>query len=197
MRIYLATGNAGKLREFQALLGNAVELVMPEAYAAPEENQDTYEGNAAIKARALAAQVRARDPEAMVLSDDSGISVDALGGAPGVHSADFGGEALSWSERREALLRALEGMPEELRTARFVDVLYLDRPRAAPLVVRGEVEGIVPLREHGEGGFSFDAVFYYPPLGRTFAELTEEEKNRVSHRGIAVRRLLAMLGSES
>ncbi|TAM60334.1 RdgB/HAM1 family non-canonical purine NTP pyrophosphatase [bacterium] len=194
MRIYLATGNAGKLREFNELLGAQFELTMPRAYRAPDEDAQTYEGNAAIKARALAATLRAgADPGAVVLADDSGIEIDALGGAPGIHSARYGGAALSWAQRRALLLRELEGVPQERRGARFVDVLYLDRPAGEPVVVRGTVEGSVPVHERGDGGFSYDAIFCYPPLGRTFAELAAHEKNRVSHRGAAVARLLEAL----
>jgi len=194
MRVYLATGNVGKVREFRALLDGAFDLVMPDAYEAPDEEESTYEGNAAVKAHALASQLRAMsDPRAVVLADDSGLEVDALGGAPGVLSARFGGEGVSWAQRRVALLRALEGVPEERRTARFVDVLYLDRPDREPLIARGIVEGLVPLEERGDGGFSYDAVFYYPPLKKTFAEISAEAKNRVSHRAIAVRKLLEAL----
>lgn len=194
MRIYIATGNAGKLREFREMLEGAIDVVMPPNYEAPQEDAQTYEGNAAVKARTLAAALRANtDPSAIVLADDSGIEVDALGGAPGIYSARYGGEELSWAQRRATLLRELSGVPRDRRTARFVDVLYLDRPDAEPLIVRGMVEGLVPTEEHGNGGFSYDAVFWYPPLGKTFADLSAEEKNRVSHRGVAVQRLLEAL----
>ncbi|TAM92606.1 RdgB/HAM1 family non-canonical purine NTP pyrophosphatase [bacterium] len=194
MRMYIATGNAGKLREFREMLEGAIDVVMPQNYEAPQENAQTYEGNAAVKARTLASALRAStDPSAIVLADDSGIEVDALGGAPGVYSARYGGEELSWALRRARLLRELAGVPRDCRTARFVDVLYLDRPDAEPLIVRGVVEGFVPMEEHGNGGFSYDAVFWYPPLGRTFADLSSEEKNGVSHRGVAVQRLLEAL----
>ncbi|TAM75399.1 RdgB/HAM1 family non-canonical purine NTP pyrophosphatase [bacterium] len=194
MRIYIATGNAGKLREFREMLGGAIDVVMLQSYEAPEEDAQTYEGNAAIKARTLAAALRASaDPGAIVLADDSGIEVDALGGAPGIYSARYGGGELSWAQRRAALLRELAGVPRVRRTARFVDVLYLDRPDTEPLIVRGVVEGLVPTEEHGDGGFSYDAVFCYPPLGKTFADLSAQEKNRVSHRGVAVQRLLEAL----
>ncbi|MDE2570984.1 MAG: RdgB/HAM1 family non-canonical purine NTP pyrophosphatase [bacterium] len=195
MRVYLATGNAGKLREFRSLLDGAAEVVFPATYTSPEESEHSYEGNAAIKARALVERLRSTEPDAFVLADDSGLEVEALGGAPGVLSARYGGEGLSWSARRAVLLRALADVPEARRRARFIDVLHLERPSGRPFVIRGEVEGLIPLQERGDGGFSYDAVFYYPPLRKTFAELSEEEKNRVSHRALAVRGLLEALHS--
>jgi XTP/dITP diphosphohydrolase len=154
----------------------------------PEETGQTYAENALGKARA-AAQLTG----ALALGDDSGLEVDALGGAPGLHTARFGGPGLSDTDRWKLLLERLRDVAPARRTARFRCAIALAGPGQAEKVVEGVVEGVIAEAPRGRGGFGYDPVFFYPPLGRTFAELSAAEKQRVSHRGRALeaaRRLL-------
>lgn len=156
--------------------------------ALPEETGESYAANALAKARAAA-----RHTGRLALGDDSGLEVDALGGAPGVHSARFGGPGLDDAGRCARLVAALQGVEEGRRTARFRCVIALVDPGGAEHLVEGVAEGTILTAPRGQSGFGYDPLFYYPPLGRTFAELSEKEKARVSHRGravAAVRRLL-------
>jgi XTP/dITP diphosphohydrolase len=148
----------------------------------PAETGPTYRDNALLKARAAA-----RLTGALALADDSGLEVDALGGAPGVHSARWGGPDLDGAGRCARLLQALRGVDEARRTARFRCVLALVEPGGREALVEGVVEGRIAEAPRGRGGFGYDPVFYYPPLGRTFAELSAPEKAEVSHRGRAAR----------
>ncbi len=168
-RLVLATLNRAKARELAALLGaTPYELhaltELPGA-ALPEETGDTYRANALLKARAAA-----RLTGACALADDSGIEVAALGGAPGVHSARFGGPGL-----------------DDAAPARFRCVVALVDPRGREHTAEGFVDGVITDAPRGKNGFGYDPLFLYPPLGRTFAELSPEEKGRVDHRGRAVR----------
>jgi XTP/dITP diphosphohydrolase len=154
----------------------------------PEETGRTYRENALLKARAAA-----RTSGELVLADDSGLEVDALDGAPGVRSARFGGPGLDDAGRCLRLLDALRDVPPARRAARFRCVIALVEPQGPEETVEGVAEGIILDAPRGESGFGYDPLFYYPPLGRTFAELSEMEKARVSHRGLAImaaRRLL-------
>jgi XTP/dITP diphosphohydrolase len=158
----------------------------------PEETGDSYAANALLKARAAA-----RHTGLLALGDDSGLEVDAIGGAPGLRSARFGGPGLDDAGRCARLLAALDGVPEERRGARFRCVIALVDSAGSERIVEGVAEGVILTAPRGQGGFGYDPLFYYPPLGRTFAELTEAEKARVSHRGRAVqavRRLLRACG---
>jgi len=150
--------------------------------ALPEETEDSYRGNALLKARAAARVARA-----WALADDSGIEVDALGGAPGVRSARYGGPGLDDAGRCRRLLEALRGVPPEKRTARFRCVVAIVDPAGHEHLAEGVVEGLIAEAPRGTHGFGYDPVFVYPPLGRTFAELSPQEKARVDHRGQAVR----------
>ena len=144
--------------------------------------------NALGKARAAA-----HITGALSLGDDSGLEVDALGGAPGLHTARFGGLGLTDSERGKLLLEQLRDVAPARRTARFRCVIALVGPAHVERVVEGAVEGAIAEAPRGSGGFGYDPIFFYPPLGRTFAELSDAEKQRVSHRGLALeaaRRLL-------
>lgn len=193
MRLYVATGNRGKLREFgQILAPLGHEALAFEGYREVEESDRSYAENAARKARALAGQLRAAGIAEAVVADDSGIEVEALDGAPGVLSARFCGPEASWGERRAAIVAAASRTGR--RGARFVCALHLVEAGGAEHAVEASVEGEVPPEERGEGGFSYDAVFLDPQSGRTFAELTEEEKNRRSHRARAIEKLLAKIG---
>ena len=175
-----------------SLLGELPYVVVPLAdvpgATLPEETAETYEGNALLKARAalsLGADV--------VLADDSGLEVDALGGAPGVHSARFGGPELDDAGRTALLLERLRGVPPDRRTARFRCVIALVDSAGAVRTVEGLVEGRIAETPRGRGGFGYDPVFFHPGLGRTFGELTDSDKARVSHRGLAARAARALL----
>jgi len=196
-RVVLASGNAGKLREFSELLGpSGFELVRQSEFGVtpPPETGTTFLENALIKAR-NAAQLSGLP----AIADDSGIEVDALGGAPGVFSARFAGEDASDEANLAKLLAALEGLPPEKRTARYrcVIVFVESALDARPLVGDGAWEGrIIPARR-GTGGFGYDPSFV--PVGetRTVAEMPAAEKNLQSHRGQAMRAFLAQLGRRS
>jgi XTP/dITP diphosphohydrolase len=193
--LVLATGNPGKARELLALLAGVPFEIRTLAdyppFTVPEETGDTYEANARIKAEATV-----RHTGALSLGDDSGIEVDALGGAPGIRSARFGGPALDDRGRARHLLAHIAHVCDADRTARFRCVIALAGPDGRVRTVAGECEGRITREPRGTGGFGYDPVFFYPPLGRTFAELTDEEKSEVSHRGraaAAARKVLAAL----
>lgn len=194
MKTFVATQNAGKLRELRAIFsGSPLTLAKPRKCAAVVEDADTYAGNALLKAQALAATLEKRGVEGMVLADDSGLEIDALEGRPGVYSARYGGADIGWAERRAALLEELRGVPPYRRSARFVCALALIEPGREPVVVTGHVNGYLLEVESGAGGFGYDPLFFYPPSGRSFASLSEKEKNAVSHRRRAAGALLSAL----
>jgi XTP/dITP diphosphohydrolase len=197
--LVLATLNRGKARELIALLGDVpFDLRVLADYpgaVAPEETETTYRGNALLKARAAA-----RLTGAWSLGDDSGLEVDALGGAPGLYSARYGGPGLDDAGRCALLLEALRDVPDARRTARFRCVIAIVDPQGRESVVEGVAEGTIIHSPRGRNGFGYDPLFYYPPLGRTFAELTDAEKSDVSHRGraaAAARRALTLAGARS
>src|SRR6266511_3807667 len=155
----------------------------------PTEGESSYAENALGKARAVAS-----DTGELALADDSGIEVDALGGGPGVLSARYGGPGLTDPERCEAMLREMASVPREKRAARFRCLIAIVCPRRGrETTVEGVVEGVLLESPRGEGGFGYDPLFFYPPLGRSFAELTAREKNRVSHRARAIAQARAWL----
>ena len=194
MIVYLATRNAGKVREMQALFaGSGIELRLDDGYEAPVEGATSYADNAALKARALHARLMAAGSAANVLADDSGLEVRALAGRPGVLTAEYGGVEMPWSERRRALLAELAVSASADRRARFVCALHFIGVDGRELATMATVDGVVPPEERGELGFSFDPVFVYEPAGLTFAEMSEDTKNAVSHRAVAVAGLLAMV----
>jgi XTP/dITP diphosphohydrolase len=194
MKAYVATHNAGKLRELKAIFsGSALQPMAYRRYAQVKEDAQTYTGNALLKAEALAAVLRERGIAAGALADDSGLEVDALSGQPGVHSARYGGETIGWPQRRAALLAELRGVPPYRRTARFVCALAWCEPDREPVTVIGRVDGYILEAESGSGGFGYDALFFYPPSARSFGALSEKEKNAVSHRRRAADALLAAL----
>jgi len=193
-KLYLASSNPGKLREFSDLAVNAispVELSLLPGYGALApfpEDAPTFAENAAGKAlHASALTVET------VCADDSGLVVPALGGEPGVHSARYAGPAAGSEENTDKLLRALAARGKPPRNARFVCALAVAREGRVLAVVTNQVEGEILESRRGSGGFGYDPVFYFPPAGKTFAELSGEEKNRYSHRGKAFRRLLEVL----
>ena len=196
MKIVVATRNRGKLRELEALLGPAGWEPMPlDAFGdLPEvdEDQPTFRGNAEKKARA--AMMRT---DLIALADDSGLDVDALGGAPGVHSARFAGEGHDDAANNAKLLHELSDVPDDLRTARFRCALCWLEPSGRRVIVEGSVEGRIAKSARGTGGFGYDPLFLVEDGGydgtRTMAELTLGEKNRVSHRARALAALMDAL----
>lgn len=185
-KIIFATGNAGKMKEIHMILADMglPVLSMKEAGITLdiEENGATYEENALLKARAVAAHT-----DGIVLADDSGLEIDALQGEPGVYSARYMGEDTSYRIKNASLIKRLEGVPEKLRTARFVCAIAAVLPDGRELTVRAAVEGRIDYEEKGENGFGYDPIFYVPEYDRTTAELTQEQKNEISHRGKALR----------
>ena len=195
-RLFLASSNPGKLAEFRALaqtgaLSSQVELeLIPGFDSLPsfEENAATFAENAFGKALRYSELT-----EGFVFADDSGLVVPALGGAPGVHSARYAGPNATSAERISKLLGELRGMRGSQRAAHFVCAIALAKQGHAIEIVTDRVEGEILSSPSGSGGFGYDPVFYYPPLKKTFAELSPHEKNQHSHRGKAFRKLLAAL----
>ncbi len=181
-----ATGNAGKMKEIRMIMADTGMEVLSMKEAGIEidieENGSTYEENALIKARAVAALA-----DTLVLADDSGLEVDWLDREPGVLSARYMGEDTPYSVKNANIIGRLEGVPDEKRTARFVCAIAAVFPDGRELTVRAAIEGRIGYEEKGSNGFGYDPIFYVPELRKTTAELTEEEKNQVSHRGKALR----------
>lgn len=188
MRIIFATGNAGKIREIKEIMADlGIEVLsMKDAGIAVEIAEDgtTYEENALIKAKAVAAAAGAED---IVMADDSGLEIDYLNKEPGVYSARYLGEDTSYRIKNQNLIDRLDGVPDEKRTARFVCAIAAVLPEGKELLTRGVIEGRIGYEEKGNGGFGYDPIFYVPEFDKTTAELTKEEKNAVSHRGRALR----------
>lgn len=184
-RIVFATGNAGKMNEIREILADMPFeiLSMKEAgiEADVEENGSTFEENALIKAEAIAGLT-----DAVVMADDSGLEVDYLHGEPGIYSARYLGEDAPFSAKMADILRRLEGVPERERTARFVCAIAVLLPDGRKFTVRGTAEGRIGCEARGDNGFGYDPIFYVPEFKRTMAELTETEKNQISHRGKAL-----------
>ena len=188
-RIVFATGNMGKMREIREIMdGSGYEIMsMKEAGVDPEivEDGKTFEENAMIKARAVHKLL----PDALVMADDSGLVVDALDGEPGIYSARYLGEDTPYSVKNNNIIERLEGVPDEKRTARFVCAIAAVLPDGTEKCVRETVEGRIGYEEKGEFGFGYDPIFYVPELGCTTAEIPELEKNKISHRGKALRKM--------
>jgi XTP/dITP diphosphohydrolase len=188
-KIIFATGNAGKMKEIRMILEDMGRKILSMKEAGIlldiEENGTSYEENALIKARAVADCEEAKG--AVVLADDSGLEVDYLQGEPGIYSARYMGEDTPYSVKNANLIERLEGVPEERRGARFVCAIAAVLPDGTELTTRAAIEGRIDYEERGEHGFGYDPIFFVPEFGRTTAQLTEEEKNQVSHRGKALR----------
>ena len=190
--LLLASQNRGKLHEMRILVEGLPYRVLGPAdvgiHEAPEETGTTFLENARIKALHYAAR-----SGLLAVADDSGISVDALGGEPGLYSSRFGGEEATDDERNALLLSRLEGVPDQARTARFTCALVLALRQRSLFEVVESVEGRIAEGTRGENGFGYDPVFFFPPFGRTFGEVPRQDKDRVSHRGKAFARLRAFL----
>lgn len=184
--IVFATGNQGKMREIRQILQDMdVEILsMKEAGIEIDivEDGTTFEENAIIKAKAVAAKT-----EHIVMADDSGLEVDYLNKEPGIYSARYMGEDTSYDIKNADLLRRLEGVEDEKRTARFVCAIATVLPDGEVITAHGVIEGRLAYEPAGEKGFGFDPIFYLPEYGCTCAELSEEDKNAISHRGRALR----------
>ena len=193
LRVVLATGNAGNVRELQPLLGDYFALVSQAEFniESPAETGLTFVENALIKARHAA-----RESGLPALADDSGLCVDALNGAPGIHSARFAGKNATDALNNAKLLAELGGLPREERTARFhctlVYLVHADDPE--PLIAQGSWHGWILDEPQGENGFGYDPLFFAPDQSCASAELDAVTKNQVSHRGKAVAELLRILG---
>ena len=194
VKILLATGNPHKARELSAMLsGCDVEvLTLKDVGFAGEiiEDGETFEENAEIKARAAASLGY------IGVGDDSGLCVDFLGGAPGVYSARYAGEPCDNSKNNEKLLSEMAGVPEDKRGAKFVCVICCVFPDGRKIVSRGECPGRILTSYVGSGGFGYDPLFYCTERGKSYAEMTEEEKNSVSHRARAMKGFLDKFISE-
>jgi len=191
----VATGNRHKVEEIRAMLADLPIVVrsLAEFSGAPEVVEDgaTYRENALKKARSAATFTGKP-----ALADDTGLEVDELVGQPGLYSARFAGEGCTFQDNIRKLLHLLEGVPVERRGARFVCVIALVTPGGREKVVEGELRGRTTDRQAGGGGFGYDPVFYAPEVGRTLAELTADEKNRISHRGRALAKARAVILAE-
>jgi XTP/dITP diphosphohydrolase len=193
--LIVATANPGKLREFRALLADLpfeicslAELSLP----SPEETGATFLANAMLKARHAAAAGRCA-----AVADDSGIEVDALGGAPGIYSARYAGAGASDAANNVKLISALRGVPPEMRGARYrCALVFVAAADAPPRVAEAAWEGFILDTPRGAGGFGYDPYFWLPELKKTAAELAPDEKNRLSHRGRAMRALREILQAE-
>jgi XTP/dITP diphosphohydrolase len=208
--LYLATSNAGKLEEIRVLAAacraEALAKAGAPAAASPfeitalpgfsslpifDESWPTFAENAVGKALHYS-----RSTEETVLADDSGLVVPALGGAPGVHSARYAGPNATDADRVAKLLDAMRGREGDARQAHFVCVIAAAQRGAVRAVVSAQADGILMDRRQGAGGFGYDPIFLFPPLGKTFAEISREEKNLYSHRGIAARKVMEFLANE-
>jgi XTP/dITP diphosphohydrolase len=192
MRLLLASQNPGKLHEMGILVaGLPFEIVGPkdlDIHDAPDETGVTFQENARIKALHYA-----RAAGCLAVGDDSGLSVDALDGKPGLYSARFGGNGLDDVGRNRLLLSMLAGVPPERRGARFTCAVAVAGGRDVLFEVQESVDGFVAAETRGQEGFGYDPLFFYPPFGKTFGEVDRREKDRVSHRGKAFARLRAYL----
>ncbi len=197
-KIIFATGNEGKMKEILdglTFLGEKVQILsMKEAGIDIDiiEDGTTFEENAMIKARAVAGAAK----EAIVLADDSGLVIDYLNGEPGIYSARYLGKDTSYRVKNANLVQRLEGVPDEKRSARFVCAIAAVLPDGRELSTRGTIEGRIGYEEKGLNGFGFDPIFYVPEIGKYTAELSDEDKNRISHRGKALRAMREELEKE-
>lgn len=196
-KVIVATGNEGKMKEIRQILGEEnivfsslkdenlqdVEIV---------EDGTTFEENAIIKARKIS-DITGQ----MVLADDSGLEVDHLDGAPGIYSARYMGEDTSYDIKNNHIIKLLDGVPEEKRTARFVCAMACAFPDGRTITTRGVIEGRIGYEQRGTNGFGYDPIFYVPEFGCTTSELTPEEKNKVSHRGRALTAMYRELAAQN
>lgn len=191
IELVCASANPDKVVEIAALLDGVARLLSrPPEVPDVVEDADSLEGNARLKASAICAA-----SGSAAVADDTGLEVDALGGAPGVYAARYAGEGVTYADNREKLLTELAGVAEADRTARFRTVAMVVRPDGSEIVVEGVCEGRIAFADRGDRGFGYDALFIPTDGdGRTFAEMSDAEKNEISHRGRAFVALAAALG---
>lgn len=194
-RLIFATGNEHKMVEIREILGELpVEILSMKDVGIKAdivENGNTFEENALIKAKEVC-----KLAGEMVLADDSGLEIAYLNGEPGIYSARYMGEDTSYRIKNQNLIDRLEGVPDEKRTARFVCAIAAAFPDGRSFVVRGTIEGIIGYEERGTNGFGYDPIFYLPERGVSTAEIPPEEKNSISHRGNALRKMKELLERE-
>ncbi len=194
--LLVASQNPGKLNEMRSLLAELPFRVLSPRdlgiLTAPEETGATFLQNATLKALDYA-----RRSGRLTVADDSGLSVDALEGGPGLYSSRFGGEGASDLDRNRLLLEGLRGVPRERRGARFTSAVAVARDAQVLFQAQESVEGLIAEEMRGRNGFGYDPLFFYPPLGKTFGELPRGEKDKVSHRGKAFARLREFLSPSS
>lgn len=185
-KVIFATGNEGKMKEIREILGDLdiepLSLKDAGITADIEENGSTFEENAIIKAKAIS-QLTGE----IVLADDSGLEIDYLNKEPGIYSARYMGEDTSYHIKNSNLIQRLEGVPDQQRSARFVCAIAAAFPDGTVKTVRASMEGRIGYEEKGENGFGYDPIFYLPEYGCSSAEISMEEKNKISHRGKALR----------
>ena len=190
-KIIFATGNEGKMREIREILSDLPYeiLSMKEAglVSDPEENGETFEENALIKARALHEALGDQVVDTIVMADDSGLEIDALPDVLGVKSARFMGHDTDYVIKNKRILEMMEGVAEEKRSARFVAAIAAVFPDGREVTKRGVMEGRIGYEISGNGGFGYDPMFFLPEFNKTSADITAEEKNAISHRGKALR----------
>ena len=193
--IYLASSNQSKLRELASMAsGASVDLALLPGFSdlpPASEDFDSFALNAIEKAEHYSFRAgHTNHANTIVLADDSGLVVDALGGAPGVRSARYAGPTATDADNNAKLIAELDGIPEEERTARYICVLALAQNGRLLAAFSDKCEGLITTEPHGDGGFGYDPYFFFPPLKKTLAEVSAEEKHQVSHRGKAFRKLV-------
>ena len=196
-RIIFATGNEGKMKEIRMILADMglpiQSMKQADIVLDIEENGRTFEENAVIKAKAVAQAAREKGISAIVLADDSGLEIDYLNKEPGIYSARYMGEDTSYHIKNANLIERLEGVADEQRTARFVCAIAAILPDGTQWITRGTIEGRIGYEEKGENGFGYDPIFYLPEYQCYSAELSPEEKNKISHRGKALEEMKRIL----
>ena len=194
-KVIFATGNENKLKEIRMIMADMdVEIVsMKEAgcFVDVDETGTTFEENAILKAKAIA-----QKSGELTLADDSGLEIDYLNKEPGIYSARYMGEDTSYDIKNAELLRRMEGVPDEKRSARFVCAVAMVRPDGSCEVVRQTMEGRLAYKPAGDNGFGYDPIFFLPEFGCTSAQLSPEDKNAISHRGKALRAIRNVLQRE-
>lgn len=198
-KLVIASGNAGKVREFKEILKDWEITSMKEegVFAEVDETGVTFEENAEIKARALANRLKAAGIDAIAIADDSGMEVDAFDGGPGVYSARYLGEQTPYEEKNRIILEKLKDVPEEKRGARYVCAIAAAWPDGKARATQASCDGRIAEESRGAGGFGYDPIFYVSELAKNMAELTPDEKNQISHRGKALEKMMKILEEES
>lgn len=198
-KLVIASGNAGKVREFKEILKDWEITSMKEegVFAEVDETGVTFEENAEIKARALANRLKAAGIDAIAIADDSGMEVDAFDGGPGVYSARYLGEQTPYEEKNRIILEKLKDVPEEKRGARYVCAIVAVWPDGKARATQASCDGRIAEESRGAGGFGYDPIFYVSELAKNMAELTPDEKNQISHRGKALEKMMKILEEES